>query len=260
MFRYLKELFSYRELLWVLTEREIKVRYKQTILGAVWAIIQPFLLMIIFIIVFGFFLKLKTDGAPYPIFYYSGLLPWTFFSTALTFGSMALVNNSNLITKVYFPRESLPFATLGAALIDFLIAGIIFTGLLFFYKTHLTVNLIYVIPILMLEILFTAAMILLSSALNVLWRDVKFIIPLLLQIWMLASPVVYPLSQVPKNLQFVYKLNPMATVIENFRLVTVLGKSPNWSDLFWSFIIISILFWISYKFFKIKERVFADVI
>lgn len=260
MFNHLKALFCYRELLWVLTQREIKVRYKQTILGAVWAIIQPFLLMIIFIIVFGFFLKIKTDSAPYPIFYYSALLPWTFFSTALTFGSMALVNNSNLITKVYFPRETLPFASLGAALLDFLIAGIIFVGLLFFYKVHFTVNLIYVIPILVLEILFTTAMILLSSAMNVLWRDVKFIIPLLLQIWMFASPVVYPLSQVPSNLRFVYKLNPMAAVIENFRLVTIFGKTPNWFDLFWAFIITWILFWISYKFFKIKERTFADVI
>lgn len=260
MTKFITELWEYRELLVALTLREIKVRYKQTILGAAWAIIQPFILMIIFIIVFGFFLNIKTDDAPYPIFYYSALLPWTFFSTALTFGSMALVNNSNLISKVYFPRETLPFASLGAALLDFLIAGIIFIGLLFYFKTHITFNLIYVFPILLLEIFFTAAMILLSSALNVLWRDVKFIIPLLLQIWMFATPVIYPLSKVPKNLQFYYKLNPMAIVIENFRLVTAFGRSPDWSDLFWSFVIISILFWTSYKFFKFKERVFADVI
>lgn len=260
MFSHFKELFKFRELLIALTKREILVRYKQTILGGAWAIIQPFSLMIIFTLIFDVFLKINSDQIPYPIFAYSALLPWTFFSTSLSFGALSVVNNNNLVTKVSFPREVLPFASLGAAILDFLIATLIFIALILYYQTPLTINLLFSIPIFLILIIFTAALILTTSAINVLWRDIKFVIPLLLQIWMFATPVIYPLSQVPKNLRGIYNLNPMAPIIDNFRTVTVLGKPPNWSELLLTAIIAIALFISSYIFFKRKERIFADII
>src|SRR3989344_5472351 len=247
------ELWRFRELLISLTQREIKVRYKQTLLGMAWAILQPLSLMIIFTLVFSVFLKIKTGDVPYPLFAYSALVPWTFFSTSLSFGALAVVNNSNLVTKVYFPKEILPFASLGAAFLDFFI-------LILIYRVPLTANFIFVLPIIGLLLIFTAALILTASALNVIWRDVKFVVPLLVQVWMFITPIIYPVSQVPEKLRAFYLFNPMAPIIDNFRRVTVLGESPNWLELLIAAVISIVVFLLSYIFFKHKEKVFADII
>jgi len=260
MISYLKELYKFRELLFSLTKREIKVRYKQTTLGAAWAILQPFSLMLIFSLVFGVLLKLESDSIPYPIFYYSALLPWTFFSTSFSFGALAIINNSSLITKIYFPRETIPLASVGAAILDLTVASLIFLLMMIFYKTPLTFQFIYVLPIIVILVIFTTAMVLLSSALVVIWRDLKFVIPLAIQIWMFASPIIYPLSQVPEGLKGIYMLNPMAVLINNFRKITVGGDAANWQELSLAAIVSIILFILCYLFFKQKEKIFADII
>ncbi|KKR58824.1 MAG: ABC transporter permease protein [Candidatus Curtissbacteria bacterium GW2011_GWA1_40_47] len=255
-----KELYKFRELLIALTKREIKVRYKQTTLGAAWAILQPFSLMLIFSLVFGVFLGLESQELPYPIFYYSALLTWLFFSTSISFGSQAVINNSNLVSKIYFPREVLPFASVGAAILDFAVAGLIFILMMLFYKLPFSPNLIFILPICAILIFFTLSVVLFTSALVVIWRDLKFVVPLIIQIWMFASPIIYPVSKVPQNLRFLYMLNPMAVIIENFRRVTLFAKPPVLSEILIAFFVSIILFFISYKFFKIKERSFADII
>lgn len=260
MIDYLKELIAYRELLIALTKKEIKVRYKQTSLGAAWAILQPFSLMLIFSLVFGVFLKLESQELPYPIFYYSALLTWLFFSTSVSFGSQAVINNSNLVAKVYFPRETLPLASIGAATLDLIVASLIFILMLLFYKIPLTFNIFFTVPILFILVLFTLSIVLFASALVIIWRDLKFVVPLVIQIWMFASPIIYPVSKVPENLRFFYMLNPMAVIIENFRKVTLFAKPPVLSEILIAFFVSIILFFISYKFFKIKERAFADII
>lgn len=260
MVKYLKELFKFRELLLELTKREIKVRYKQTTLGVAWAILQPLSLMLIFTLIFGIILTVESEDIPYPLFSYSALLPWTFFATSISFGALSIINNSNLITKVYFPREVLPFSSLAAAFLDLIVATSIFVGLLIYYKTPLTINFLYIVPIILIQTIFTAGVLLLLSALIVRWRDLKFVIPLLTQLWMFATPIIYPLSKIPENLRFVYTLNPMTPIIDNFRAVTILGKAPNFNDLLLATVIALMLFFIGYIFFKKLERKFADII
>src|SRR3989344_5726491 len=254
------EFWHFRELLVALTLREIKIRYKQTLLGTAWAVLQPAALAVIFSIIFGHFLQIESPQTPYIVFYYSALVPWTFFSNSVTFGALSVINNSNLVTKVYFPREILPLAALGAAFLDFLMATVLFVALLVFYKIPLSVNLIFVIPIVGILIIFTTAVILVTSALNVVWRDVKFVVPLLTQLWMFVTPVIYPTSKVPQNLRAIYMLNPMAPIIDNLRAVTVLNKSPQWADLGIATIISVTALIAAYIFFKRKEKVFADII
>ncbi len=260
IFNYFQQLYEYRELLITLTLREIKVRYKQTALGAAWAIVQPLALMVVFTVIFSFFLKIESQGLPYPVFSYSALLPWTFFATSLTFGSVSILNNGNLITKIYFPREILPFSSIGAAFLDFLVAGTIFIGLLVYYKINLTFNILYVLPITIVLFLFTCATVLFCAALVILWRDLKFVIPLLAQLWIFATPVIYPVSKVPGKFRLLYNLNPMGPIIDSFRTVTTLGKPPNFDGLITACLISVVLFYLSYKFFKAKEKIFADII
>lgn len=260
MIKHLRELIAFRELLFALTSREIKVRYKQTLLGTSWAIIQPLSLMFMFTAVFGLFLKINSEGIPYPLFYFSALLPWTFFATSLSFGSLSVVNNGNLVSKVYFPRETLPFASILAASLDFLVSIVIFAVMLFIYKSPIGISSLLVVFIMAIEIIFTSACVLFASALNVIWRDVKFIVPLILQLWMFTTPIIYPISEIPNNLRFIYQLNPMAVIIDNFRKVTVQNKQADWGSLFEALVISVVLFTLTYIFFKKKERVFADVI
>ncbi len=258
--KHFKELNIFRELLFALTLREIKVRYKETIFGVGWAIIQPLSLMIVFTIIFSIFLKVETDGIPYPLFAYSGLLPWTFFTTSFSLGSLSVINNGNLVTKVYFPREILPLSHLGAALVDFLIATLIFIVLIFIYKIPITINFLLVIPLIGLLVLFTAAIVMFFSTLVVLWRDIKFIIPLLVQVWIFATPVIYPASKVPDKIRVFYTLDPIVPIINGFRSVTVLGKPPEIHEIATAIIVSTIFFIVSYLFFKSKERIFADII
>jgi lipopolysaccharide transport system permease protein len=208
----LRELWEYRELLYFLSLREFMVRYKQAALGVAWAILQPIITMVIFSVIFGQLAKLPSDGIPYPVFSYVGLLPWQFFATALTHASTSLVGNSNLLTKVYFPRLIIPLSAITAGLVDFAISFVILLFLMLYYRISLTWDALWLFPLLMLAFFTALAVSLWLSALNVQYRDVQYAIPFLVQAWMYASPVAYSTGLIPGHglWRFIYGLNPMA--------------------------------------------------
>ncbi len=260
MFKGIKELLKFKELLLNITFREIKVRYKQSILGIFWSILQPILMMAIFTLIFSRFAKIPSDGIPYPVFSYTALLPWTFFATSLSFAIPSLVTNSNLLTKIYFPREIFPMASILAAAVDFLIAASIFVVILVFYKISLTLNALYIIPIFVIQVMFTLAISLFASAVNVYYRDVKYALPFFIQVWMFISPVIYPTSLVPENFRSLYMLNPMAPIIDGYRKVILKGTPPEFYYLSIAFLITITALFLSYKYFKKVEMSFADKI
>ena len=254
------QLAQYRDLLYTLSVHRIKVRYKQSVLGITWAILQPLSLMLIYTVIFSFIARMPSDGAPYAIFAYAALLPWTCFSNALTNATNSLVSHSHLVTKVYFPREILPLTYVIAAAFDFLIASTVFIGLMIYYHVPLTVNVLYAVPIVMVLMVFTTAVALLSSATQVRFRDIGVAMPLLLQLWMFATPVVYPLSAVPARLLPIYSLNPMVGLIESFRQVTLYGIAPDLRLLGIAALISGALLVASYIYFKRVEATVADII
>lgn len=260
MKKIVSDLWIYRELLVALTLREIKVRYKQTYLGAAWAILQPAALTIIFTLIFGLILKVSSGPVPYPIFAYSALLPWTFFSTAVTFGSLSVVNNSGLVTKVYFPREILPLSAIGAAFFDFIMASIVIIPLFVIFKIMPTILIVYLFVLIPSLLIFTAGVVMFLSAINVLFRDVKFVIPLLLQVWFYLTPIIYSQNQIPEKYQIYFLLNPLTSQIESFRKILVLNEAPNLIHLSYSILFSLVIFIAGYSFFRIREKVFADVI
>lgn len=253
-------LAQYKDLLYTLSVHRVKVRYKQSVLGIAWAVLQPLSLMLIYTAIFSLIARMPSDGTPYAVFAYTALLPWTYFSTALTNATTGLVSHSNLITKVYFPREILPLTYVIAALFDLAIASSVLIGLLIYYHVPFTVNALYAVPIILVLTLFVTAMALFFSAVQVRFRDVGVAMPLLLQIWMFASPVVYPLSSVPPRLQSLYMLNPMAGVIENFRRAVLQGTAPDFYSLGTSALVSIVLLFVSYIYFKHVESTVADII
>ncbi len=256
-----RELWKHRELLWLITQREIKVRYKQSILGALWAILQPFSLMMVFTVFFSWFARMQSDGIPYPLFSYAALLPWTFFATSLSFAIPSLIANSHIITKIYFPREIVPLASVLAAFLDFLIASAVFVGMLAFYRVAPSWNVLYVFPIVAIQIIFTTGICLLLSAFTVLFRDVRHMLPLLIQIWMFVTPILYPASVVPVRWRIWYfTLNPMAVIIDSYRRSVVQGLPPPLRYLTLAGVVSCLLLWIGYRYFKHLEREFADIV
>lgn len=255
-----RELYQYRELLWRWILREIGVRYKQSLLGAAWALLQPLAMMIMFTLVFSFLARVPTDGMPYPLFSYTALLPWTFFQTSVSFGVPSLVNNLNLVTKIYFPREILPLGAVGASFFDFLVASTIFLFMFLFYRVPLSWTVAWLPLLLALQVLLTFGVTLLGSAIIVLYRDVRFIVPLGLQLWLYATPVIYPVSLVPERLRPYYMLNPMAGIIDSYRRVILYGQPPVWGHLGLSAAVALALFVIGYVVFKRLEVSFADII
>jgi lipopolysaccharide transport system permease protein len=213
----IKELWEYRELLYFLVWRDIKVRYKQTALGVLWAIIQPILTMVVFSIFFGKLGKLPSDGIPYPIFSFAALVPWTLFSNGLTQASSSLVSSSNLIKKVYFPRLIIPIATVLAGLVDFFLAFVILLVMMAFYGIFPTINILWLPVYLVLTIVASLAVSLWLSALNVEFRDVRYIVPFLTQIWLFATPIAYSSTLLSEPWRTIYGLNPMVGVVEGFR-------------------------------------------
>lgn len=255
------ELMQYRDLLWTLGLHRIKVRYKQSVLGVAWAILQPLSMMLIFTVIFTVITRVpSTSSLPYPVLVFPALMIWGFFATSLTTATNGLVSHNQLVTKVYFPREILPLTYLFAGIFDFLIAVPILFGLMFFYQVQLTANVLYAIPILLIVTVFLASTSLVLSALQVRFRDIGVALPLMLQIWMFASPVVYPLEAVPERFSGLYMLNPMAGTIENFRRVMVEGVSPDLSQLAISAVVALILLPFAYLIFKHMEATVADVI
>jgi len=256
----LKELWNYRELFYFLIKRDIKVRYKQTVLGGLWAIIQPFLTMIVFTIFFGRLAKMPSDGIPYPIFVYSGLLPWTYFANALTSSGNSLVGNANLITKVYFPRLIVPASVALAGLLDFFIAMLVLLVMMIYYHFIPGAD-ICLFPFLVgLTFLCAVGAGLWLSALNVQYRDIRYVIPFLVQLWMFVSPVIYPVSMLDKKYRWLLSLNPMGGVIKAYR-TSILGHMPvDWFLLGISTIIILIIFVSGLYYFRRMENVFADIV
>jgi len=256
----LKEIWDYRELLYFLTKRDIKVRYKQTVLGGLWAIIQPVFTMLVFTLFFGRLAKMPSDGIPYPIFVYVGLLPWTYFANALTASGNSLVGSANLITKVYFPRLIVPAAASLAGLLDFFIAMLVLGAMMVYY--HLLPGMgILLFPFLVgLTFLCAAGVGLWLSALNVQYRDIRYVIPFLIQLWMFVSPVIYPVSMVKQKYQWLLALNPMGGVIKAYR-ASLLGHLPiDWFLLSLSAAIIFILFISGLYYFRRMEKTFADIV
>lgn len=255
----LRELWEYRELLWILALRDIKVRYKQTVLGVLWVILQPLTAMSIFSLVFGHLAKLPSDNLPYPIFVFTALLPWTFFANAVTSSGNSVVGSANLISKVYFPRLIIPLASIGGNLLDFAISCLILLVMMLFYGLGWSLNLLAA-PVLVLALGFIALGVgTLLSALNVAYRDFRYVIPFLVQVWMFATPVVYPASLLPEDWRWVLYLNPMAGVVEGFRSA-FLGRAFDVPGLGLSFIIGTLAFLVGVWHFNRVERRFADII
>jgi lipopolysaccharide transport system permease protein len=256
----LRELWRYRDLLYTLSVHRIKVRYKQSLLGVAWALLQPLSLMLIYTLVFSLIAKIPTGGTPYPVAAYAGLLLWTLFSTALVNSTGGLVSHANLVTRVYFPREILPLTYVIAALFDFAVASTLLAGLMAYYRLPVTLNALYAVPIVLILTCFVTAVALAFSSLQVRFRDVGVAIPLLLQLWMFATPVVYPLSVVPERFRGLYSLNPMVGVVENFRHVILEGAAPDFYTLGLSALISLLLLPAAYAYFKRVEATVADII
>jgi lipopolysaccharide transport system permease protein len=256
----LKALWEYRELLYFLVWRDIKVRYKQTALGAAWAVLQPVMTMLVFSIFFGRLAKVPSDGVPYPVFAYVALLPWQLFAFALTESSNSLVASQNLITKVYFPRLVIPISSVLAGLVDFGISFVVLLGMMLYYGI-VPAPAVALLPLFLLLAVVTALSVgLWLSALNVKYRDVRYTIPFLTQFWMFATPVAYPSSLVPARWRPLYGLNPMAGVVEGFRWA-LLGKSHAPGPLLWvSIAAVLVLFVLGLRYFRKTESTFADVV
>ncbi|NNJ09097.1 ABC transporter permease [Chloroflexales bacterium ZM16-3] len=255
----LKNLWAYRELLYFFIWRDVKVRYKQTILGAAWAIIQPVMAMVVFTIFFGGLAKISSEGLPYPIFNYTGLLPWQYFSLALTSTSNSLVASAGLVRKVYFPRIMVPLATTIAGLVDFAVAFVVLIGLMVFYQIVPTLSILLLPLFLLLAVVTAGGVGLWLSALNVQYRDVRHAAPFLVQFWLFATPVVYPSSLLPEPWRTIFGLNPMVGVVEGFRWA-LLGTNPPTAMIALSTIIALIVFFSGVVYFQRVESKFADVI
>jgi len=257
----LRDLWSYRELLYFLTWRDIKVRYKQTLLGVVWAIMQPLFTMLVFTLFFGRLagMDARTDGMPYPLFAFAGLLPWTFFANAITNSGNSLVGSANLITKVYFPRMIIPGAAVAAGLVDLGIAFIMLVGLMIYYQVTITWTLLMLPVLVILTALLAVGVGMWLSALNVKYRDIRFAMPFVIQLWLFVSPVIFPANILPEKWRWVMDLNPLTGIIEGYRS-SVFGRPINWTALGISTVItLLILIYASYSFRRM-EKTFADIV
>ena len=255
-----RELWHYRELGFRLAWRDVAVRYKQTSIGVLWAILQPFLTMVVFTLVFGKFANFPSKGVPYPIFVYSALLPWTYFASSLSTASSSLVSNKALITKVYFPRVLLPLAGVVVPLVDFLIASVILVGMMFWFTIWPSLA-IALAPLFLLMALITALGVgLFLSALNVRYRDVPYVIPFLVQIWMYVSGVVFALTSLPERWQWLLALNPMTAVINGFQWGVLNSPAPNLGKTLVSVVSMAVMFTVGLWFFRASEPRFADTI
>ena len=256
----LRELAEYWELLYFLVWRDVKVRYKQTFIGVAWAILQPLMTMMIFTVIFGNFAKLPSDGLPYPIFAFTALLPWNYFSQAISRSGLSLVGDSSLIRKVYFPRLIIPLASVAAPLVDFFVSFLVLLIMMAWFGIAPSWGLLFLPLFLLLALMTALAVGLWLSPLNVRYRDVGHTIPFLLQFWMYASPVAYSISLIPEKWRLLYSLNPMAGVIEGFRWALLGKESPAFAVMALSAVMVAALLLGGIVFFKRTERTFADII
>jgi lipopolysaccharide transport system permease protein len=256
----LRSVWEHRELLYFLVWRDLKIRYKQTIIGVGWAVLQPLITMVIFTVIFGGFARIPSDGLPYPIFAYSALLPWNYFAGALQRCIASVVGDAHLVSKVYFPRLILPLAGTVSGLVDFSASFLILVGMMIWYRIGITWG-VLAVPVFLLFSLVTALAVgLWLSALNVRYRDVGHTVPFIIQLWMFISPVVYPVSMIPAKYRLIYSLNPMAGVIEGFRWALLGKASPDFSVMAVSALAVIVILAGGLIFFKNMEKTFADVV
>lgn len=256
----LKDLWLYRELIFFLTWRDIKVRYKQTVLGAAWAIIQPFFTMVVFSLFFGKLAKVPSDGLPYPIFAYAALVPWAFFANGLTMASNSLVESGKLIKKVYFPRLSIPVSAVLGGVVDFVLAFVVLIGMMFFYGQFPTINVLWLPLFLLLALVTSLAVSLWLCAMNVQFRDVRYTIPFLTQFWLFATPIAYPSSLLSEPWRTLYGVNPMVGVVEGFRWALLGTDTAPGPVIIVSSLVALALLITGALYFRRMERSFADVV
>ncbi len=257
--RTLSDLWAYRELLYFLVWRDVKIRYKQTVLGAAWAIIQPLMTMVVFTIFFGHLAKIPSDGLPYPVFSLAALVPWTYFTSALGGGTASVGSYQHIISKVYFPRLLIPMAAVAAPLVDFAIAFGVLLAIMAWYGIAPGLQIVWLPALTLLAVATSAAASVWLSALNVRYRDIRYVVPFCLQLWMFATPVAYPASLVPERWRALYGLNPMAGVIEGFRWALVGGRPPGLMTL-WSALVVVVALAGGVVYFRRSEGTFADII
>lgn len=255
----LAELWEFRELLYFLIWRDVKVRYKQTVLGALWAVLQPAMYMVLFTLVFGRLAHLPSEGVPYPVFVFAALLPWTFVANAVTTAGASLVNNANLITKVYFPRLIIPLGAVGAGLVDLAVGVVLLIGLLLWYHVPLTPSIVFIPAVATLAILIAVGAGTMLAALTVTYRDFRYVVPFGVQMWMYASPIVYPASLVPAQWRWLLWANPMTGIVEAFRHLAV-GRPVNWAALGTSAASSCACLLVAALYFARTERRFVDVV
>jgi len=260
MLTYIRNILRYRELLYFFVLREVKAKYKQAVLGVAWAFLQPLVLIGVFTVVFSHFARLPSDGAPYAVFSYCALLPWQFFAGVLNRGTGSLLSHHGLVQKVYFPRELLLFAVVASAIVDFAIGGVIFWGLLWFYGFPWTMQTFYILPVFAIQVFLVIGIILILSPLNVFFRDIGLVLPLIIQVWMYATPIIYPISLVPEQFRPFYALNPMAGIVEAYRKILLHQSSPDITSLSIAAAVSCVTFVAGLMYFKRVEFKLADVL
>jgi len=254
-----RELFRYRELGYFLIWRDLKLRYRQTVLGIGWALLQPFLQMVVFSIFFGRLVPVPSDGAPYPVFVYAGLLPWTFFANAVNACNYAVINNAGLIRKIYFPRLLIPISAVGTGLVDFILAFFMLVGIMLFFNMPLTWGIFGLIPLTVLLFLTGLGVGSLLAALAVAYRDVRHVVPFLVQIWFFITPVIYPPTIISDRFRFFLNLNPMAGVVSGFRAI-ILGQNMDYTGLYLAGAVGLLVCLAGVLYFSRKAREFADIV
>jgi lipopolysaccharide transport system permease protein len=255
----LKELWSYRELIYFMIWRDVKVRYKQTVLGAAWAVLQPFFTMVVFSVIFGRLGKMPSDGIPYPIFTFTALVPWTFFSNGLNKASVSLVGNAGLIKKVYFPRLTIPISNVMSGVVDFVLSFVLLVGMMLFYGISPSVNVVWLPALLLLSFSASLGVSLWLSAMNVQFRDVQYVVPFLVQVWLFATPIIYPTSLMAEPWRTLYGINPMVGVIEGFRWALLSTNAVPGRAILLSSLVSTILLVSGAFYFRRLEKTFADV-
>jgi lipopolysaccharide transport system permease protein len=254
------EFWRYRELLGFFAWRDIKVRYRQAFMGAAWAVIQPLFNMVMFAVIFGKLAHMPSNGIPYPLFSYSALVPWTYFSGVVGLASAALTSNSGLITKVYFPRVLLPAGTALAGLLDFLIASALLVGMMFYYHVTPSWRLVLLPLAVLLMVLLTTGVSMIVAAMSVRYRDVKYILPFLTQIWLFATPIIYPASMVPQRFRSLLALNPCWGMVDSFRACLFPGQPLDFRLVGFSIVVSFAVFFVAIRYFRKSEKSFADII
>ena len=257
----IKDVVKWHELLWQMVGREVKTRYKQSILGYFWVILNPLAQMLVMSFAFSIILRIPTNAAsniPYSIFLFVALLPWNLFASSLTSATSSLVNSSSLITKVYFPRTILVLSTVIAKIIDFLFASTILIVFMIIYQIPISLNILWILPIFIIQQIFTMGLSLFFAAANLIYRDIQYLLNMIILLWMYATPVFYPADLVPEKYRIIFQLNPMAVIINAYRQTILGGGVPNYASLGIAFILSLIILLIALSYFKSREKIFAD--